>query len=121
MAAAFEDIYEAAEVALHICVRIFKAVAHTRLSGQMDDPVKPVIGKEAFHAFPVGQIQVNKAKFVEWVKLFKARLFQAHIVIIVKIVKADDAVTVIEETPAQVETYEPGHPCDQNAILDFGF
>ncbi len=115
MAAAFKDIYEADKVALHVRVRIFKAIAHTRLGGQMDDPVKCVIGKEAFYAISVCQIKANKTKFVKRLQDIKTRLFQPNIIVAVKIVKTDDAVTVIEETPAQVKTYEPGRPCDQNA------
>jgi SAM-dependent MidA family methyltransferase len=114
MAATFENIYEADKVALHIRVRIFKTVAHTRLGGQMNDAVKCVIGEELLHPFPVGQVKANKTKFVKRLQDIKTRLFQPHIIVAVKIVKADDAVTVIEEPPAQVKTYETGCACDQN-------
>ena len=108
MAAAFEDIKEADKVALHVCVRIFKTVAHTRLSGQMNDSIKCVIGEEPSHPLPIGQIKTNKTKFVKRLQNIKTRLFQTYIIVAVKIVKADNAVPFIEETPTQVKTDEAG-------------
>ena len=118
MAAAFEDINEADKVALHVCMRIFKTVAHTRLSGQMNDPVKFMIGKEPLHALPVRQVQEDKPEPVEWFEPLKTRLFQPHIVVAVQIVQSDDPVSVIEKTPAQMKTDKAGGPGDENTMLN---
>ena len=58
--AAFQNIDEPHQIAVHVGMRIFNAVAHAGLRRQIDDHVKTGIVKKTLHFFPVGEIQLNK-------------------------------------------------------------
>jgi hypothetical protein len=62
VAAAFEDVHEADEVAVHIGVRILQRIAHAGLGGQVDDAVELLGGEERFHAGAVGDVQFHEAE-----------------------------------------------------------
>jgi|GEM_PF-5949485 len=98
--ASFKDIHKADEIAVHICVRIFKAVAHTRLGSKMDDSVESVIGEEVSHALSVRQIQANEGKGIEWFQQGETCFFEPYIIVAVQIVKTYDIIPVIEKTSA---------------------
>lgn len=121
MASSFEDIDKAGKVAVHVRVGILEAVTHTRLCGQVNNAVEYVIGEELFHSFPVGKVQADKGEFFAGPEDIEAVLFQPYIIVAVEVVDADDMVTVVQETPAQVETDETRGTGNENAIFNFGF
>jgi len=55
--ATLQNIHETDDVAVDIIMRLFKRVADACLGSKIGHLVKPVLGKQLFHALSVGQIQ----------------------------------------------------------------
>jgi len=119
-AAPLKDIDESHHVAFNVGMRVFKAVSHTRLSGQVNDPVKDVIGKKGLHLFPVRQITADKAEGFVRAEPGETGFFQSYIVVVIQVVNPDNRVSVIEETFTQVKPDETGNAGNKNRVLICG-
>ena len=116
--APFEKIHEPHQVAFHISVGVYETVTDARLGGQVYYPVKCMIGKKPLHPLPVRHIQADKAKRAVRFEPLKASFFEAHIVVTVQIVKADDLVAVSKETSAQMKTDKPRGSGNEDTTLN---
>jgi len=119
--ASFENVDKAVEIAVHVRVGVLEAVTHTRLCGQVNNAVEYVTGEKFFRSIPVVKVEADKGEFFAGSENIEAVLFQPYVIVAVEVVDADDMVTVVQETPAQVETDETRGTGNENAILDFGF
>src|SRR5579884_874779 len=86
MAAAFQDVEEADDVAFDIDVRIFPRVPHARLGRELDHRVDLVIGKEGGYALAVGQVAPVEGELGTGGQLCQPRLFEADVVVMVEVV-----------------------------------
>src|SRR6185437_14773224 len=62
VAAAFEDVQGARDIAVHVAVRILQRVTDPRLGGEMDDPIEFLAREEILHAGIIGQIQLHETE-----------------------------------------------------------
>src|SRR5215212_12120670 len=62
LAAAFEDIYKARQVALSVGVGVLERIAHARLGGQVHHYLWTLVGKDLGYALTVSQVQPVKAQ-----------------------------------------------------------
>ncbi len=114
--APFEHVKKAHDVALHIAVRVFKGVAHSRLRCEVHNRVKGAGSKKFFHPFSVLEGHLAKRKILVLFYLLKARLFQADVVVVVEVVDSCDLHTFIEKPSAQVKSDEPGGSCHEHVL-----
>jgi len=113
VAAGLENVEEAHEVALHVGIRVRDGVAHTRLGSEVHHLVEFFLGKELVYGFLVGEVNAHKARTRER-RAFEhlpegdfgkhasirrtetvfpqAPVLEAHIVIVVDVVKPDNLV-----------------------------
>ena len=96
-AACLKNVVEADYIRLDINVGIGYRVADARLRGEVDDDVEAVLGKERVNELPIGNIALDENPTAVAVlsrkalNLRKAVLLYRHVVVVVHIVKTDDA------------------------------
>ena len=114
VAAAFEDVQEALDIGVDVGVRIFNRVAHAGLRGEIDDAVEAFFSKECLHGFAVRDIGFDKTKTIAAFEAGQAGVLEAHVVIGVHVVEADNFVAAIEQDFAGVRADEPGRAGHKN-------
>ena len=97
MAATFENVQRADDVALDVGMRVFYRVANTGLRGKVNDLVESLVRKQGFHRITVGEIDAHHLEFVVIVQHGRTRFFQADIVIVIEIIEANDGVAALEQ------------------------
>jgi len=100
VAAAFQNVQEAHQVAFDVDMRMIDRIAHAGLGGQMDDIVRPHLGEQRLHPFPVGQVELPKGKGGKFPQLIEPGLFQRRVVIVVEVVDAGHADAGRDQPPA---------------------
>ena len=111
--AALQDVGEAGEVGVHVGHGVLDGVAHPGLGGQIDHPlglVRPEGGGDALPVLDV-QAQVGEAGMRQGAG--QAGLLEAHVVIVVEVVDADDLVTPFEQAQGEGGTDEAGAAGDE--------
>ena len=93
LAAAFEDVHEADQIAVDVGVGVQQRVAHTGVGGQVDHPLETFAGKQRSHRRPVGDVPLDEAEIALPCEAGQAGALEANVVLIVKVVDADDRVT----------------------------
>ncbi len=79
------------QVGLHIGERIFQRIPHPRLGGEVDDAFDvPVILHHRLHGIVIGDIDFMEGKAVAALETGQTGLLEAHVVIVVHIVDADN-------------------------------
>ena len=97
MAAAFEHIEEAHEVAVGVGMGIDQRMPHTGLGGEMHDPWKTMGRKQLLHRLAVGEFDLLETEIGMAGQLAKPRLLQTRIVVSVEIVGSDNGRAVGEQ------------------------
>ena len=113
-AAAFQDVEEAHDVGVDVGVRIFEAVAHPRLGGEIDHMARLRLGEDGGHAVTVGQVELQVAIAGVALQDREPRGLQLGIVVGIEAVEAHDLVAALEQPAAEVEADEAGRAGDQN-------
>ncbi len=116
--AAFEDIQKADDVGIDVLVGMVEGVAHAGLGGQMDDIVRPQLGKQFFHAAPVGQVEPPERKSGKLPQLVEPGLLQRRVVIVVEVVEAGDGHAGRQQTPAQMIADKTGRAGHENVAVN---
>ena len=93
VAAAFQDVHEADDVAVDIGMRVFDRVAHAGLGGEVDDAVEFFFGEELFDALAIGDIHLHEAEAGVRLQARQAVALELRVVVIIQIVEADHLVT----------------------------
>lgn len=75
MPTTFQNVHESFDVAFRIGVRVHEGIAHTGLSGEMDDAPYRVVGEEVTHALSVGEIELHEAESLTQFQLREASVF----------------------------------------------
>jgi hypothetical protein len=89
MAAAFEDIYEAHQVAVDVGVRVLQGVAHASLGCEVDNALERRFCEQARKAVAVGYIQFDEAEMRMRAQARQPVFFQGGIVIVIEIVDSN--------------------------------
>ena len=74
----------------------------------MDDPLRPLGGKQLLDGGPVGEIDAVEAETRELLELGKARFLERHVIVGVEIVETDDLVAELDEALGAMEANESG-------------
>jgi len=86
MAAAFEQVEETRDVTFYIDLRVYETIAHPGLGGEVHNDIKGALLENVGHRFFICQGSDGAVKAAMDLKLCKPCLFQAQIIVIVKIV-----------------------------------
>jgi hypothetical protein len=108
MAAAFEQVGKTNEIAVDVGARIRQRVAHAGLGGQMDDSFRLAACKQGRQALGVGKVQPLERESGQFRTLRQPRLLQRRVVVVVKVVDADDGVTAREQGAGRMQADEAG-------------
>ena len=90
MAAGFQNVVEAKKVGFNISIRVCDGITNTGLCCQVNDHIRVVISENAIHQSPVSNRAFYKSKVRLRRKFLQSGFFQAHIVVFVHIINADD-------------------------------
>ena len=125
MPAGLQDVVEPNHVALDIGIRVLDTVADTRLGCQVHDDIEVVFLEEAVDEGLVGEIALDE--LVSMLRCFcglfqdlaQAVLLERRIVVVVQVVKADDAEGLfgIQEPQHEVGAYEAGGAGNENGFI----
>ena len=114
--AAFEDVQEPDDVALHIDMGVLGGITHAGLGGEVDHAVGFVLLKEGLYCGAVGQIGVHVAVGGRVGKAGKPGLLEIHIIVVVEVVDADDPVAFGEEGVDKVGADKAGGTGDESGV-----
>ena len=119
VAAGLEDIEEPDDIRLDIVFGMGDAMAHAGLGGEVDDHLRMVGGEETVDGLLVGDVALDEvvvdARRTQVLELVETRLLEAHVVVVVEVVNADDggAVEGLHQTLHEVAADEPGTAGDE--------
>ena len=113
VAAGFDDVGEAGDVARNVGQRVLEAEADAGLCGEMDDAVEAAIADAGIDCRLVGKIGAHEAVAGallrrQVVELREPRFLQCRVVIGVDHVEADDIIAALDQPACDVITDEPG-------------
>ncbi len=112
MPAALQDVGGADHVAVHVGQRVLQAVAHTRLGGQVDNPVKALLGEQRRYRVPLDEVQLDEAKARQGLKPLDARLLECDVVVAAHVVQPDHFVASLEQGAGRVKANKSGRAGD---------
>ena len=92
-------------------LRILDAVPDTGPGGQVDYCGKIVGNKQLFHFFEVFDIRPMKLEVLVRLQTLEPVLFYRHIVVVVNVIHANNAHSVLEPLPSNFVGNEPGYAC----------
>lgn len=116
MSAALQHVEEADDVALDVCGAVVYRMAHARLSRQVHHVRGAVFSKQRVQKIFVGQVAAQKCPRARRVNEFEPILLQAHVVIVVHVVHADNFCAGRQEPPRQVAADETRRTRHQNFL-----
>ena len=108
LAAAFEDVHEADQIAVDVGVGVEQRVAHTGLGRQVNHALETFSGEQRGHRRPVGDVHLDEAKIALPRQAGQAGVLEANVVIVVEVVDADHRVTTAQEGQRRVHADETG-------------
>ncbi len=114
MAAAFEHVEKADDVAAHVGVGVLQRVAHPGLRRQVDGPVEGIIGEDSLHGLGVGEVEALEVERVEPFELLQPGLLEGDVVVVVEVVDTDHCGAAFEETAGDVHPDEAGGTGDED-------
>lgn len=97
VAAAFENIDEADQIAIHVSVWILDRIANAGLRGEVDDLVEFLFGEQFFHPGAVSHIEFYKAEAGQDGQALEPVFLERHFVVIVEIVEANDLIAARQQ------------------------
>ena len=111
-AAELQEHHLAHHIGLHVGVGIDQGVAHSGLGREMDDPGdRSALRRDRRgHGLAVGDVGAGEGEARVWLQQGEPRFLEAHVVVVVQIVHAEDALAAREQRPAHVEADEAGGP-----------
>ncbi len=115
VAAGFENVDEADQIALHIGARVLDRITHTGLRGQVHHPLRLERGEGVVHRSCIGQI----GALVDVVRMFgearQAGFLQRRVVIVVVVVDPINGIAARQQALREGGADEAGGAGDQNA------
>ncbi len=118
VATGFEDVVEADEVAGDVGIGVGDAVTHPCLCCEVDHNVGLVRAEEIVYGGAVGEVATHEEKVGVLRECLKSFLFQAHVVVVVHVVDADNGGVWRggEQPLSEVGTDEACGSRDQNGL-----
>src|SRR5215468_4301494 len=116
MAAAFEHVYEALNVAVDVGVRIAQRVPYAGLRGEMDYVGEAMLGEKRRHAVAISEIELDEAKCLGRGELRATCVLQLRIVIGVEVVEPDHRMAVGQQPARNMKADETGRARDQDRL-----
>lgn len=124
MSAGLQDVVEPDHVALDVRIRVLDAIADTRLRGEVHDDIEVVFLKEAVDERLVGEVALDELVGMLWgsrgllLDLAQTVLLERRIIVVVQVVKTDDAERLlgIQEPQHEVGAYEAGGAGDEEGL-----
>lgn len=113
LARGFQHIEGAHQIGVYIGARIFKAVTHTGLGGEMDDDIRLAIRHGTSKCLSVLKHADMGTKAVCGLEHGMTLLLEAHIVISCHAVKTHDKMTIGDQPPGKVKADKAGRAGDQ--------
>ena len=117
VAAAFQEMAKAHQIALDVSRRVLQGVTNTGLSRQVHHHSRVFCREESHEGIAVFQGQVLELPGAfggHGFDLTQPRLLEAGVVVVVQVVEADHPITALQETLRQGCTNETGSTGDQN-------
>ena len=116
--AQLENVEMPRHVGLDIGVGIDQRIAHSRLGGEMEDPLDPLVGiGESLHGAAIGDVEALEGEIPETLEQRQPRLLQVDVVIVVEVVDADDLIAALEQGLGGVKADETGRAGDEKAHI----
>ena len=113
MAAAFQNVQGADDVAFDVGMRVLERVTHAGLRGEVDDLLETFLREQRFHRRAVLEIDAHHRERVVVIEKRSARLLQRDVVVVVEVIEAHDRVAALQELLRGVKADEPGGACDE--------
>ena len=113
VAAAFEHIGEANQIAVDIGMGVFDRIAHPGLRGQMHDAVELVHCKQRGHAGTVGHVELDEIKAGLGRQTRQPVMLERRVVIVVQIIQADHLIAACQQQLADMHADEAGRAGDE--------
>mmetsp|Transcript_59449 Transcript_59449/g.140639 ORF Transcript_59449/g.140639 Transcript_59449/m.140639 type:complete len:306 (+) Transcript_59449:1652-2569(+) len=113
VAAAFQDVGEADDVAVDVGVGVLDRVAHPGLRRQVHHPVEALFGKQLGHALAVGHVHLHEAEARLAVQARQAVLLELGAVVVVEVVQAHHFVAARQQDLADMHADEAGGAGDE--------
>ena len=114
VAAAFEHAAEADQVRVDVGLRVVDRVAHAGLGGEMDHGLEALAAEKRLHRPGVGDVRFDELESRFARRARKPRLLQSHIVVVVQIVEAGDALAALKQPQCQGGADEAGGAGDED-------
>ena len=114
VAAAFEHVHEADDVAVDVGVRVLQRIAHAGLRGEVDHAVEATGLEELRHARTVGHVELDEAEALVRRQPRQPGLLEADVVVVVEVVEADDLIAARQQAQRGGHADEAGGAGEQN-------
>jgi hypothetical protein len=109
--ASFQNVHEAREVAVHVCVGILQRIPDSGLGSQMNNDLGFFSFKEVRHTLSVGKIENAKPEPGALLQDCKTIILESNFVVCIEVVHPDNIISVAQEFPRQMKTDESRYPC----------
>ena len=93
----FKDRQETGDIRFGVGEGVLYGVTHTRLGGQMNHSIKPVVGKKAGHAISIRAIHLQELEARILLHQAQSGFFEFGIVVIVQIIQTYNLVPPSEQ------------------------
>ena len=107
------------DVGVDVGMRVFHPVADPRLSGEVNDPLRPRLGEQPLHTRAVGEVQLVEGEALAPLKLAEARLLQLNVIVGIEIIEADNLIAPVEQRLSGMVTDETGGAGDQHTHMSY--
>ncbi len=97
VAAAFEYIKKALNICVNIGMRVNQRVTNARLCSKINHSLRSMLLKECGHAFLVFDTEAYICEIIESLAARKASLLKTNIIIIVKVINANNLVASLQK------------------------
>ena len=119
LAAAFQQVHEAGQVAVHVSLGIRQGIADPGLRRHVQHDLRLPFPEYPIQRRPVGQVGLHKLEARSPLQLRQPRPLQRRVVVIVEIVVAQHLLATVEELPSTIEANEAGGTRDEDFhVLD---
>ena len=117
MAAAFEHVDEADEIAGDIFIGTGQGTAYPGLRRQMNYGIEIAVTEKALHTGPVSQIEREEPESGTHAELAKPSILEPRVVVVVKVVYANNLEPICEKAVDEMSANEAGGAGDQDSFV----
>ena len=114
VAAAFQHVEGAGDVAAHVGVWVLERMAHAGLRREVHHALKFLAREERGHGRLVGEVELHEAKLRLHREAREARLLERNVVVLIQVIETDHLVTAREQPLGRVRADEAGGAGQEN-------